>query len=112
MARQIFAVLLSLVLVTTGGAMTSARESVPAGTLMVICTGFGIATVVLDEDGAPTEARQVCPDCALGTLTGLPPVHFTLAAEPPASHFFVDAVHPALTRDFNGPVLPRGPPFA
>ena len=112
MTRQILAVFLSVILVVTSGAMTAARGDAQSGTLMVICTGSGFTAVVLDENGEPVETRQVCPDCALGALAGLPPGLFTLAPVLPVGKAFVDAGHPAQTSEFTGPVLPRGPPSA
>ena len=112
MERQLFAMILSVILVVTGGAMTAARGHAQSGTLMVICTGSGITAVVLDENGDPVETRQVCPDCALGTLTGLLPVLFTLLPEPPSREAQVDTARKAQANVFIGPVLPRGPPAA
>ncbi len=96
----------------TAGAMTAARGSAQSGTAMVICTGSGVSVVVLDENGEPVEVRQVCPDCAVGALTGLAPVSFVLAAEPCSRMVHLGTDHFALTNDFTGPVLPRGPPLA
>lgn len=110
MTRQILAAFLSVILVMTSGAMTAARGNAQTGTLMVICTGSGFTAVVLDENGDPVETRQVCPDCALSALTGLPPVPFALAPVLPARQIFADAWQPAQTSEFTGPILPRGPP--
>ena len=112
MGRQFLAALLTLVMIMTSGAMTAARGSAQPGTFMVICTGSGLTAVVLDENGEPVETQQVCPDCTLNALAGIPPVPFTLAPERTARQVFLNAEHPALANDFTGPVLPRGPPLA
>ena len=56
-----------LVLALTGYQMAAARaQPVPVGQ-MVICTGLGLVTVMVDAQGQPTGESHVCPD-GLATL--------------------------------------------
>ena len=61
--------LISLVLVLVAGsvAMASARHQMRASGEVVICTGYGLTTIVLDADGTPVESLPIlCPDCVPG----------------------------------------------
>lgn len=42
----------------------------PAGH-MVLCTGAGLVTIHVDENGNPTGPPVLCPDCVLKLLTAL-----------------------------------------
>jgi hypothetical protein len=64
--RPLSALLLSLTLVVTAGAMGAARGQAQVAGQIVICTGQGVVTVSVDENGAPTGPAHICPDCALG----------------------------------------------
>lgn len=69
--RTYLAIALALMLALTGQSMAVARAaSGPAGE-MVLCTGTGPALVYVDENGAPTGAPHICPDCALTLLLAL-----------------------------------------
>ena len=64
--RPILALCLCALLALTSQTMAVARGALaPAGT-MVLCTGTGPVTVLVDADGKPTGAVHICPDCALG----------------------------------------------
>jgi hypothetical protein len=64
--RPILALCLCALLALTSQTMAVARGApAPAGT-MVLCTGTGPVTVLIDADGEPTGAVHICPDCALG----------------------------------------------
>lgn len=70
--KQITAILLALTVLMTSGAMASARGQMrDASGAMVICTGAGVVTVLVDENGTPIEHGHICPDCALSVLAGL-----------------------------------------
>jgi len=58
--------MLALAVALTGFQMAFARaQPQPAGQ-MVICTGLGLTTVMIDAEGAPVAQSHVCPD---GLLT-------------------------------------------
>lgn len=68
--------MLVLVLVLSGQSMALMRTMPgPAGSV-VLCTGTGPVTVMVDESGTPIEPAHICPDCAMGlfaaTLPGMP----------------------------------------
>ena len=64
--RPILALCLCALLALTSQTMAVARGTpAPAGT-MVLCTGTGPVTVLVDSEGTPTGAVHICPDCALG----------------------------------------------
>ncbi|WP_368186648.1 hypothetical protein [Aestuariibius sp. HNIBRBA575] len=64
----IFAVLMSLVMVLTTYQMTMLRSHNTAVGEMVLCTGTGPMIVYMDQNGQPTGAPHICPDCALAML--------------------------------------------
>jgi hypothetical protein len=43
------------------------------GTTIVICTGYGVMTVALDDQGNPIGPVHPCPDCLAGMATYLSP---------------------------------------
>ncbi|MBU2983614.1 hypothetical protein KO498_17535 [Lentibacter algarum] len=63
--RSYLAIVLSLALVLTGGAMVQARMVNPATGLMVLCSGSGPIVMLVDAQGQPTSAPHLCPDCTL-----------------------------------------------
>lgn len=71
---------LSLVLAMTGYQMAVARaQPMPVGQ-MVICSGLGLVTVMVDADGQPVEHSHVCPDGLMTLFTAVgaawePPLH-------------------------------------
>ncbi|EIE52632.1 hypothetical protein AL036_03685 [Salipiger aestuarii] len=63
------AFILSLVLAMTGYQMAVARaQPVPVGQV-VICSGFGLVTVMVDADGQPVAESHVCPDGLMTLFT-------------------------------------------
>ncbi|MDX1780615.1 MAG: hypothetical protein R3256_04770 [Thalassovita sp.] len=63
-------------LTLTGQSMAVARGMPNAEGEIVLCTGTGPVSVLVDKDGAPVGPPHICPDCAL-TLFALhdqPPV--------------------------------------
>jgi hypothetical protein len=73
--RTYIAAMLSLVLLLTGQSMALARTAAgPAGSI-VLCTGTGPITVVVDDTGTPMGPVHICPDCTTAlcaaTLPGL-----------------------------------------
>jgi len=69
--RPILALCLCTLMALTSQTMAVARGApAPAGT-MVLCTGTGPVTVLVDAEGKPTGAVHICPDCALGLFHAL-----------------------------------------
>lgn len=60
------AYLLALAVALTGFQMAFARAQPQPVGQMVICSGLGLTTVMVDADGAPVAQSHVCPD---GLLT-------------------------------------------
>lgn len=69
--RAFSLVWLVLVLVAGSVTMSMARHQARAVDQVVICTGYGIVSISLDEDGNPTGSILPCPDCT-PALSALP----------------------------------------
>jgi hypothetical protein len=67
--RTYLSIALALMLALTGQSMAIARGTSDSAGQMVLCTGTGLITVFVDENGDPTGAPYICPDCALNFLT-------------------------------------------
>lgn len=63
--RTYLAVALALVLTLTAQGMALARTAPDPAGQMVLCTGTGPVTVLVDAEGQPTGAVHICPECAL-----------------------------------------------
>lgn len=63
-ARSLFAILLALVLIGTGGGMAVARGEMAVDRQIVICTGHGVEVIRLDAEGKRVSGH-VCPDCVI-----------------------------------------------
>ena len=97
-------------------AITSQQMAVARGAMqqaagqVVLCTGQGVQTVILDRQGQPIDVAHICPDCALTLIDGRPSagqdfcpvVHITKRPDWP-----VQVVHRS---DFHNPHPARGPP--
>lgn len=70
MFRTYLAVFCALLLVVTSHSMAQARGMTDADGQMVICTGTGPITVLVDAEGQPVERGHVCPDCAMSLFAG------------------------------------------
>lgn len=93
-----------LVLVLTGQSMALARSLPgPAGSV-VLCTGAGPVTVLVDESGAPVEPAHICPECTAAYLSGALPD----APDLPRHLQLATAVQPAWTKT----ALPDNPCLA
>ncbi|WP_439109215.1 hypothetical protein [Lentibacter sp.] len=69
--RAYCSALLVAVLVLTGQAMAEARAMTsPAGEI-VLCTGTGPLSILVDADGKPTGPPYICPDCALALFADI-----------------------------------------
>jgi len=64
-------------------ALTSQHMAVARGVThdvagaVVLCTGEGVRTVHVDQDGNPVEIVHICPDCALSLLAFIDVPHTT-----------------------------------
>ena len=67
---------LAVMLAVTGQSMAVARGMPNAAGEIILCTGAGAVSILVDENGQPAEKLHICPDFAL-TL-------FAQAAEQPA----------------------------
>ena len=91
--------------------MATARGASAATGQMVICTGTGPVVVYIDDEGQPTAAPHICPDCVLAFHT--PPDRMAVAH--PAA-FRLETWHaPHFDRALAGPrglgFQPRAPPL-
>ncbi|RDC75471.1 hypothetical protein DLJ49_01625 [Rhodovulum sp. 12E13] len=74
-APGLLALLTALVLGLATVAAGHARGHAQHAGAIVICTGEGVVTVLVDAEGQPVERRVLCPDCVLSLLAcaGVPP---------------------------------------
>ncbi|MCU0902013.1 MAG: hypothetical protein MUC82_16225 [Cypionkella sp.] len=63
---------LSVVLALSSATMASARGQMVQGDAIVICSGYGIVTIVLGPDGEPVGSVHPCPDCTPHLAAVLP----------------------------------------
>ncbi len=68
--RSYLAAFLVFALVVTSHSMAQARGMTDAQGQMVICTGTGPITVLVDAEGRPVERSHVCPECAMHLFAG------------------------------------------
>ncbi len=72
-ARSYFlTALIAFSLVISGQAIALAKGASPATDYMVLCTGHGTVILFTDQNGDPTAAPHLCPDCTLAALTATP----------------------------------------
>lgn len=72
---RLFAFVLALLVALTSQELAAARGHV--GQEVVLCTGGGLVTVTLDENGKPTGPAHFCPDGVgnfIATATALPAI--------------------------------------
>ena len=75
--RPILTFALVGVLLATSVTMAVARGQVRVGEQIVICSGYGLATIEVDAKGNPIGPVHICPDCTLhflAFLSTLPPM--------------------------------------
>ncbi len=63
--RAYMTVLLAIMVAASGIGHAQARHQAHGATTLVICTGYGLVTVTIDNDGNPVEHTLPCPDCTL-----------------------------------------------
>ncbi|QYZ68452.1 DUF2946 family protein [Neotabrizicola shimadae] len=110
--RLITGWLLALVLALTSVTASVARAQAAGATDVVICSGYGIVTVAVDESGNPTGPVHDCPFCLAAMGAALLP-DLPVALRPLSDGMRMDRpgevagwVRPSL------PPLARGPPGA
>ncbi|WP_415182094.1 hypothetical protein [Phaeovulum sp.] len=65
------ALLFALVLAATSLTMAVARGQTRVAGEIVICTGYGLTTALVDENGAPTGPIHICPDMVLALMSAV-----------------------------------------
>lgn len=110
--RPILALCLALVLSLTSVTMAVARGQATGGMSMVICSGYGVVTITVDEHGNPAGPVHPCPDClsglGLAVLGDAPMVPW-----PQVVATRIAAVDPGLPEGSRPPMAKaRGPPAA
>ncbi|KPP87050.1 MAG: hypothetical protein HLUCCO07_15100 [Rhodobacteraceae bacterium HLUCCO07] len=73
--RPFLGLMLAAILALTGQSMAVARGMSDVAGHIVLCTGTGPVTVLVDGNGQPVGPSHICPDCALS--------HFALAGTMP-----------------------------
>lgn len=63
--------LLALILALTSLTMAVARGQTRLAEAVVICTGAGVTTITVDQDGHPVQQVHLCPDMVLGLMAAL-----------------------------------------
>lgn len=63
--------LMAVILAVTSLTMAVARGQTHIAGEIVICTGYGITTISVDENGDPVGPVHLCPDMVLGMMAAL-----------------------------------------
>lgn len=71
--RISFVLFLSLVLFGTSMDMAVARGQVRVAGQIVICSGYGLTTIYVDENGREVPKVHICPDCVLAMMAAVAP---------------------------------------
>lgn len=102
--------MLALMLALTGQSAAVARGMPDAAGQIVLCTGAGPVSVLVDENGQPVGPGHICPDCALSLFAvagGLP--EFAVRPMGKGVRLRPEGMARAISSD--GPVArARGPP--
>lgn len=69
--RTYLGISLALMLALTGQSMAVARGTPSASGEIILCTGTGPISVLVDENGQPVGKPHICPDCALSVFAAL-----------------------------------------
>jgi hypothetical protein len=114
--RPISLILLCLALVVGSMSMAVARGQAAAmskgGTTIVFCSGYGVLSITLDDQGNPVGPVHPCPECLAGLAAYLPPDGPAIAAlTSPSERVVIIGPHVRL-RLADVPVKrARGPPL-
>lgn len=66
--RRLFAMILVITMVATTGTMAVMRDRDVGAQAMVICTGVGLHTILVDANGERVDPAPICPECNVMTL--------------------------------------------
>ena len=69
--RIFLGLFLSVVLFGTSITMAVARGQVEVAGQIVVCSGYGLTTIYVDENGNKVPKVHICPDCVLALLAAL-----------------------------------------
>lgn len=69
--RPVLIGLMAMILAVTSLTMAVARGQTRVAGEIVICTGYGITTISVDETGTPVGPVHICPDMVLGLMAAL-----------------------------------------
>lgn len=86
MLRRPLSLILVLALGLASVTMAVARANAAGATQIILCSGYGVATVTLDADGNPTGPLHPCPDCLAGFGPALLATPFVVPDPAFASH--------------------------
>lgn len=104
--------LMSALMALSSATMATARGHVVQGDAIVICSGYGVVTILVGPDGEPLGAVHPCPDCtphlALVLPPAAPPVVQALTRAEPLRSVVLSVVLAAVSL----PPQARAPPFA
>lgn len=70
-ARVFLAAVMAVTLALTSLTMAVARGQTRIAGEIVICTGYGVTTISVDENGDPTGPVHLCPDMVLAMMAAL-----------------------------------------
>lgn len=70
-ARASLTALLVVVVALTSLTMAVARGQTRVAGEIVICTGYGMTTITVDENGQPTGPVHLCPDMVLAMMAAI-----------------------------------------
>ncbi|WP_417719609.1 hypothetical protein [Salipiger sp.] len=106
------AILLALVLAFTSFEIAVARGTLPVAGQIVICSGQGFVTILLDAEGNPTDHVHICPDAAMA-FTAPPVVPLAVPDVPAVWRRIADPLVEIRLAGRQGiPGRARGPPSA
>ena len=109
--RPVLIGLMAAILAVTSLTMAVARGQTRVAGEIVICTGYGITTISVDENGDPVGPVHLCPDMVLGMMAALDvPAPDLTRPEGPVSR--LTATETALPQTRSAPTpRARGPPL-
>ncbi|SFB10856.1 hypothetical protein SAMN05421688_2912 [Poseidonocella pacifica] len=110
--RTSLAVTLALLFLWSSAGVAAIRTLPGAAGTMVICTGAGPVTIVIDGEGQPAATRHICPDCLTHHIDTVLPVFGAPLRAPEFTWF-----RPLLPLAVAPPIRPvqisaRGPPLS
>ncbi|MEB8385826.1 hypothetical protein OO012_01180 [Rhodobacteraceae bacterium KMM 6894] len=108
--RISLASLAALALILSGSVALQMRAAPGPSGQIVICSGRGPVTVLVDADGQPTGQVHICPDCTLHALSSVVPETLTLARAVAVSVVRAESQYIVLRTMARRAPQARGPP--